>query len=60
MTEFATYADIFEQALKIIPEDTISDYRPAHFEDNGLYFRIYNAVRIWLKNGDQIIYISRT
>lgn len=58
-----TYHEIFERAVGLIGRDNVSDYRPAVYEGrlNGmLYFPqarcVPDAIMIWLKNGDRIIY----
>ena len=58
-----TYGDIYEKAVSIIGRENISDYRPAVYEGrlNGMFdfpraVCIPNAIMIWLKNGDRIVY----
>lgn len=58
-----TYLDIFERAASIIGRENISDYRPAVYEGrlNGIFdfpraVDAPNAIMIWLKNGDRIVY----
>lgn len=58
-----TYHDIFERAASIIGRENISDYRPAVYEGrlNGMFdfprtVYVPNAIMIWLKNGDRIVY----
>ena len=58
-----TYHDIFERAACLIGRENISDYRPAVYEGrlNGMFDFphagcVPNAIMIWLKNGDRIVY----
>lgn len=58
-----TYGEIFERAVSVIGRDNVSDYRPAVYECrlNGMFdFQpaccVPNAIMIWLKNGDRIVY----
>lgn len=53
-----TYGDIYEKAKAIIGEENIIDYRPAVIGDpyQVIYAVSNNAITIWLKNGDVIIY----
>jgi hypothetical protein len=47
------YRDIYEKAASIIGRESIEDYRPAVYEVPA---PMDNAITIWLKNGDVIIY----
>ena len=58
-----TYGEIFERAARIIGRENISDYRPAMYEGrlNGMFdfpkcTGVPNAIMIWLKNGDRVVY----
>lgn len=58
-----TYHEIFERAVGLIGRDNVSDYRPAVYEGrlNGMFnfpqaCCVPDAIMIWLKNGDRIIY----
>ena len=58
-----TYGEIFERAVSIIGRENVNDYRPAVYEGrlNGMFDFPYNtdipnAIMIWLKNGDRIVY----
>ncbi len=58
-----TYGEIYEKAVKIIGRENVSDYRPAVYEGrlNGMFdfprkTCIPNAIMIWLKNGDRMVY----
>lgn len=48
-----TYRNIFERAVSLIGRENIDDYRPAVYEVPA---PMNNAITIWLKNGDVIIY----
>lgn len=51
-----TYCDIYKEFKKVtnISDEMINDYRPC-MEMYGVPF-IANAIVVWLKNGDKIIY----
>ena len=53
-----TYEEIYNKAKTVIPEENIVDYRPAVIGDTDqvIYAVAHNAITIWLKNGDVIIY----
>lgn len=58
-----TYGEIYEKAVRIIGHENVSDYRPAVYEGrlNGMFdfphkTSIPNAIMIWLKNGDRMVY----
>lgn len=58
-----TYGEIFERAASIIGRENVDDYRPAVYEGrmNGMFdfphnTCVPNAIMIWLKNGDRIVY----
>ena len=58
-----TYGEIYERAVGLIGLDNVSDYRPAVYEGrlNGMFdfpraVDVPNAIMIWLKNGDRIVY----
>ena len=58
-----TYGQIFEKAASIIGREHIEDYRPAVYEGrlNGMFdfpkpTVIPDAIIIWLKNGDRVVY----
>ena len=58
-----TYEEIYEKAISIIGRENVSDYRPAMYEGrlNGMFdfpkpTSVPNAIMIWLKNGDRIVY----
>lgn len=58
-----TYGEIYEKAVCVIGRENIEDYRPAMYEGrlNGMFnfphlMAIPNAIMIWLKNGDRIVY----
>lgn len=58
-----TYHEIFERAVSVIGRENVSDYRPAVYEGrlNGMFnfpqaCSVPNAIMIWLKNGDRIVY----
>ena len=57
-----TYGELFDKAIKTLnlDKDIIEDYRPASpmFIDQ-LSSQIPSAIIIWLKTGDQIIFIDR-
>jgi phosphohistidine swiveling domain-containing protein len=56
-----TYEDIYKKAKVIVGEENIVDCRPAVIgdEDQVVYAVAHNAITIWLKNGDVIIYRVR-
>ena len=58
-----TYGELYDKAIKTLNLDKniIDDYRPASpmFIDQ-LMCQIPNAIIIWLKTGDQIIFIDRS
>lgn len=59
--EVETYEDIYKSALEKLKlsEDDIEDYRPASEDYNPrLLGTIPGAIIIWLKSGEQIIYID--
>lgn len=59
--EVKTYEDIYKSALEKLKlsEDDIEDYRPASEAYNPrLLGTIPGAIIIWLKSGEQIIYID--
>lgn len=58
-----TYGEIYEKAVSIIGRENVSNYSPAVYEGrlNGMIdfprkTCIPNAIMIWLKNGDRIVY----
>ena len=58
-----TYGEVFERAVEVIGRENVSDYRPAMYQErlNGMFdfprvVDVPNAVVIWLKNGDRIVY----
>ena len=57
-----TYKDLLEKAKESIKEENILDYRPTVFAGesdtmfDGLETVVPNAITIWLKNGDMIMY----
>lgn len=59
--EVKTFEDIYESALEKLKlsEDDIEDYKPASEDYNPrLLGTIPGAIIIWLKSGEQIIYID--
>ena len=59
--EVKTYEDIYKSALEKLKlsQDDIEDYRPASESYNPrLLGTIPGAIIIWLKSGEQIIYID--
>ena len=52
------FADIFRKAKEIIKEE-IKDYRPVVMSGDDITVIIENAIRIWLANGDEIIYMKK-
>lgn len=54
-----TYQSILNDAKQVIDTEAILDYRPAHFMDGDVSILLPKAIRMWLKNGDQIIYIKK-
>lgn len=58
-----TYAELFSKAVKTLNlnESKISDYRPASpMFLSRLRNEIPDAIIIWLKTGEQIIFIDRS
>lgn len=58
-----TYGEIYEKAVKVIGRENVSGYRPAVYQGklNGMFdfpqsTGIPNAIMIWLKNGDRMVY----
>lgn len=58
-----TYGEIYEKAVSIIGCENVSDYRTVVYEGrlNGIFdfpcaVDVPNAIVIWLKNGDRIVY----
>lgn len=56
----STYHDIYREFSKKFPDYEVDDYRPA---DLSLVFKevnctIPNAIIVWLKNGEKLVYIS--
>lgn len=55
-----TYHDIYREFSKKFPDYEVDDYRPA---DLSLIFKevnctIPNAIIVWLKTGEKLIYVS--
>ena len=66
-----TYGEIYQKAKEIIGEENIDDYRPAGdfyiddivkiIEHEGKqYPTVPMGIRMWLKNGDSVIYVKTT
>lgn len=56
-----TYNDIYKEFLNKFPNYEVEDYRPA---DLSLVFKEVNctipdAIIVWLKNGEKLIYVSK-
>ena len=53
-----TYGEMYKKALETIPQEMVSDFRPANYSSGfKLMCSDYcNSILIWLKNGDEIIY----
>ena len=53
-----TYGEMYRKALETIPQEMVSDYRPANYSSGFqlMCSEYCNSILIWLKNGDEIIY----
>ena len=57
-----TYEELYNKAIKTLnlDKDIVDDYRPASpLFIEQLIYQIPNAIIIWLKTGDQIVFIDR-
>ena len=58
-----TYEELYDKAVKTLnlDKDIIDDWRPASpLFIKQLVYQIPNAIIIWLKTGEQIVFIDRS